>query len=120
MSWNPDRTLITPHHRFNTHIPADEEYRRIIAGADGEESVDKDSEAKNEFLLADIDKSGSISLSEYLAMSRDKAMSAKEATGLSATEGMASRFTALEKRVEENSRKLDKIYKLLEEMKQNM
>ncbi len=102
-----------------THISIDEEYRRIIAGADEAEERDAESQARKAFLLADIDRSGSISLTEYLAMSREQAANLKNSEGLSALtiEDLSNRFRALETRVEENSQTLEKIYQLLNQKK---
>jgi len=95
-------------------VQSDEEYRRIIAGGDDE---DEDAEAWKAFTLADIDGSGNISLSEYLAMSREQAAVAKAGTLTAASNReLTTRLNALEKRMEENSQKLDKICQMLVEM----
>jgi hypothetical protein len=87
----------------------DEEYRKIIAGGNDEE----EEEARANFTMADVDGSGNISLTECLALSREKA---GKAAGLSEGVGekLVARISRIEKRVEENSKKLDKICRMLE------
>eukprot|EP00429_Kryptoperidinium_foliaceum_P132858 CAMPEP_0176286654 /NCGR_PEP_ID=MMETSP0121_2-20121125/53018_1 /TAXON_ID=160619 /ORGANISM="Kryptoperidinium foliaceum, Strain CCMP 1326" /LENGTH=166 /DNA_ID=CAMNT_0017627219 /DNA_START=128 /DNA_END=625 /DNA_ORIENTATION=+ len=82
----------------------DEEYVRIIAGGDGEE--DEDAEARKTFTLADIDGSGTISLSEYLALSRNQAAEAKAGkSSIAVNQELTARLDVLEKRIENNSQK---------------
>jgi hypothetical protein len=83
----------------------DEEYRKIIAGGDEDEE-----EARTDFNLADVDGSGNISLTEFLAMSREKAAEAS----MGSSEELVARISRIERRVEENSEKLDKICRMLE------
>ena len=88
----------------------DEEYLKIIAG-EGDDEDDEDAEAKENFALADIDGSGNISLTEFLALSRQNA-----ARHASNNHELVSRITLLEKKVDGNSQKLDRICQLLETM----
>jgi hypothetical protein len=68
--------------------------------------------------LADIDASGNISLSEFLALSREQAAAAAKATKSSVVvkQELTSQLNVLEKRIEHNSQKLDKICRMLEGM----
>jgi hypothetical protein len=96
----------------------DEEYRKIIAGGDDSDDDGSDEEAKKSFALADTDASGRLSLTEFLALSRERDERAdKIATGTG--KDLSSRLGLLEKRVEENSKKLDRICQLLEAMQQS-
>ena len=101
-----------------SHVLSDEEYRKIIAGADDVGESDEDAAAKKAFMLADIDKSGSISLTEYLAMSREQAATSKtaESSSLLNSSDVSARLLSLEERVEENSKKLDKIVEILQDL----
>jgi voltage-gated potassium channel len=90
----------------------DEEYRKIIAG-DGD---DEDAVAREAFRLADIDGSGKISLSEYLALSRQQVATAKVGPALS-SQDIGLCLSTMERRIEENSQKLDRITALLVDLK---
>jgi hypothetical protein len=92
----------------------DEEYFKIIAG--GDDSDGEDEEARKSFGLGDTDGSGNISLTEFLALSRENAKGAAKAS--TKNEELASHLILLEKKVEENSRKLDRVCQLLEAMQQ--
>eukprot|EP00934_Nitzschia_sp_Nitz4_P006253 Nitzschia sp. Nitz4//scaffold35_size145790//123457//124807//NITZ4_003055-RA/size145790-processed-gene-0.248-mRNA-1//-1//CDS//3329549199//6243//frame0 len=89
----------------------DEEYRKIITG--GDDSEDEEQEAVRQFQLADIDGSGSVSLSEFLRISREQS-EIKASLGEIQGKELSSRLGKLEKKVAENSQKLDKIVALLE------
>jgi len=82
------------------------------------DDIDEDAAAKKAFQLADIDGSGSISLTEYLAMSREQAAISKiaESSPGSASKDLSVRLISLEQRVEENSKKLDKILQILHDL----
>ena len=103
----------------------DEEYRKLIAGVDDEDDEDgPDAQAIADFRLADVDGSGNISLTEYLALSREKSAAAAAGVASSARIGtesgvvggeeLSSRILRMEQRIEENSQKLDKICGILE------
>jgi hypothetical protein len=94
----------------------DEEYFKIIAGEGDSDDEDEDEEARKTFALGDTDGSGNISLTEFLALSRESAEGAAKASAKN--EELASYLTLLEKKVEENSRKLDRVCQLLEAMQQ--
>jgi voltage-gated potassium channel len=90
----------------------DEEYFKIIAGEDEEELEDDASKAwmkaqKQSFLKADADHSGTISLREYVQMQSAR----EEEAGSSGPH----QLEALEKKVNENCRKLDRILEILEQ-----
>jgi len=103
----------------------DEEYLNTIAGF--EDESDEEEAARKTFDVIDHDGSGQISMTEFLEYSKRTAFerhtsSIRGALGemlqkpsLSAAE--SERLETLEKKVEENSKKLDKICKLLEEIK---
>ena len=111
----------------------DEEYRRLIAGVDDGDSEEEDDEetrkAKEDFMKADTDMSGSISLKEFLELSRKHQaehvaqLSTPVPTGstgvnIESTDALR-RLTSLEKQVQENSQKLDQIYNLLKDLRQS-
>jgi hypothetical protein len=85
----------------------DEEYQKIIAGEDtDDEDDDATKEAIKLFLQADVDGSGSISLKEYLEMSRLN-HPVHEATG---QEGhLGARLGALEKKVDDIAEKVNRL-----------
>ena len=93
---------------------SDEEYRKIIAGDD--DGVDEDSAARDAFRLADIDGSGNISLAEYLAMSKNQAP-AEQGVGVLSIQEITVSLSVMQRQIEENSQKLDRITRLLEEFK---
>lgn len=91
---------------------SDEEYRKIITGEGGDEGhVDKDKAAREAFCMADIDGSGNISLREYLAWSRQQAVAA-EGTRTPTLHELSLSLSKMERRIEENSQKLDRITRL--------
>ena len=84
----------------------DEEYLNTIAGFEDDSDNEELEKAKKTFKLLDTDSSGQISLSEFLEYSRN----------LSPTDptiGAAKRLDVLEKKVEENGKKLDMIFEIL-------
>ena len=97
---------------FHPLCISDEEYRRIIAG--GDDSEEEEEAARAAFQLADVDGSGNISLTEFLALSRERA--AEEQRGHEAAPSIAleSRLVKLEQNVKANSEKLDRILALLQ------
>lgn len=99
-----------------SHI-VDEEYRRIITGGEGSDE-DPDEEARRQFVLADVDGSGSVSLTEFLRLSREQQQQHMGgALGNEVKNELTTRLTKLERQVEANSKKLDRICDLLETMK---
>jgi hypothetical protein len=111
----------------------DEEYFKIIAGEDEGEAEDSASAwvkaQKQSFLAADVDHSGTISLSEYLRMqtARESHPSGPAAYDDSVPDAARTctdtntnitlthlRLEALEKKVSANSKKLDQILQILE------
>lgn len=95
----------------------DEEYRRIITGGEGSDE-DPDEEARRQFVLADVDGSGSVSLTEFLRLSREQQQQHMGgALGNEVNNELTTRLTKLERQVEANSKKLDRICDLLETMK---
>lgn len=103
----------------------DEEYFKIIAGEGEEEGESEATKAwmkaqKLSFQKADTDNSGSISMREYLQMQSARKNSDDEAAaaaGGSSTTGIISRlqFEVLENKVNDNSKKLNRILKILEQ-----
>lgn len=99
----------------------DEEYRKIIAGGDGEESDEEDEatrEARKSFILADVDRSGQISLSEFLELSRVRQAEQIALAGVATETGggnneVTARIAALEDQVKENSTKIDRMYQVM-------
>jgi hypothetical protein len=107
----------------------DEEYRKIIAGDDGEESSDEEDgdtrEARNNFILADADGSGQISLREFLELSRAQqaerialADVAVETGG--GTNELTARIAALEHQGKENSKKIDRMYQVMQAIEKKL
>jgi hypothetical protein len=103
----------------------DEEYRKIITGDDGEESDEEGGSARMNFHLADTDGSGQISLREFLELSRAQqaerialAGVATETDGL--TNEVTARIAALEHHVKENSKKLDKMYQVMQAIEKKL
>jgi len=91
----------------------DEEYLKTIGGF--EDDDDEEEDKKKVFPLAELDGTVNISLGEYLKLSRDVAVS-KEGLDESVRDRspLANQLQYLEKKVEENSKKLDRICKILE------
>jgi hypothetical protein len=106
----------------------DEEYRKIIAGDDGEESDEEDGatrEARNDFILADADGSGQISLREFLELSRaqqaERIALADVATETGGgTHELTARIAALEHQVKENSKKIDRMYRVMQAIEKKL
>jgi len=96
----------------------DEEYLNTIAGFD-DDSEDEEEKVMKAFQLADIDGSGGISRTEFLDYSRNLIHSKETMDGSRRNSRfpVAKRLEALEKKVEENSKKLDRICDILERMK---
>lgn len=92
---------------------SDEEYFKVIAGVDEDDEEGADARAMEAFVNADKDRSGNISLTEFLALSREQNQSVAD-NAFQTTEKLASRLASVERKVEENSKKLDKICQLLE------
>ena len=110
----------------------DEEYKKIITGGDDDDDEDDpDAEAIADFRLADIDGSGNISLSEFLALSRLQQQQQQSAALASAggsgspaaavsggggggVNDLESRVVRMEQQIQANSQKLDKICGILE------
>ena len=94
----------------------DEEYLNTIAGFEDIEDNDEEDEAKKVFALADLDGSGNISLGEFLKLSREieanREMLNKSLRDPSPL--LANRLQKLEEKVEDNSKKLDRICNILE------
>jgi hypothetical protein len=94
----------------------DEEYLNTIAGFEDDEDNDEEDEAKKVFALADLDGSGNISLGEFLKLSREieanREMLNKSLRDPSPL--LANRLQKLEEKVEDNSKKLDRICNILE------
>jgi len=87
----------------------DEEYLNTIAGFDDSDDLDEKEKITKSFQLADVDHSGNISLSEFLKLKR-------EGLNESLQDGspLAKQVQNLQKKVEENSKKLDRICDILE------
>jgi voltage-gated potassium channel len=101
----------------------DDEYLKTIAGGvdSGNGEDDGTERLKHDFQIADVDRSGTISLSEYIKLSREmtEKNGSVQANIENASKGevpelMTGRLHELEKKVEANSEKLDRIVALLE------
>jgi hypothetical protein len=95
---------------------SDEEYRKIIAGEDDGGEDHADAVAREAFYLADIDGSGQISLTEYLNLSRQQA-EALQGGRVPTNQDVSLRLNVMQRQIEENSQKLDRITRLLEDLK---
>lgn len=97
----------------------DEEYLNTIAGLEDGDSDDEEDNIRKAFRLADIDGSGSISLSEFVKLFRETTpiQGVLNDKGSGNSPLTLKRFQDLEKKVEENSKKLDRICEILEGMK---
>jgi Ca2+-binding EF-hand superfamily protein len=93
----------------------DEEYLNTIAGF-GDDDEEEEEEAKKVFQLADLDGSGNISLGEFLKLSREIEANRErlDENLRDPSPLMANRLQELEEKVEENSKKLDRICSILE------
>ena len=93
----------------------DEEYLNTIAGAEVDEDEDEEERLMREFQEADADHSGNISLGEFIKLSREMQAKAKnEATLREFAPGLSARLDTLERKVEENNKKLDRLFELME------
>lgn len=98
---------------FSEDYSTDEEYLNTIAGFEGE-SDDEEEAARKTFNLVDHDGSGQISMDEFLEYTKRLAHNQK----LEGTDSVsAKRLEALETKVAENSRQLERICQILEEMR---
>ncbi len=105
--------------RISEDYSTDEEYLNTIAGFEDESDEEA---AKKTFDIIDHDGSGQISIDEFLEYSK-RIYSGRHTSSISGALGGTlqatglERLETLEKKVEENSKKLDRICKLLEEIK---
>ena len=97
--------------RISDDYSTDEEYLNTIAGFESD-SDDEEEKAKTLFRLADRDGSGNISMREFLEYSRTVSSNRETMDESQA----AKRLDVLEKQVEENGKKLDRICEILERM----
>mmetsp|Transcript_22746 Transcript_22746/g.46222 ORF Transcript_22746/g.46222 Transcript_22746/m.46222 type:complete len:440 (-) Transcript_22746:1588-2907(-) len=99
----------------------DQEYLNVIAGGIGDDdSDDEETKALKAFHLADIDHSGNLSIGEYLKLSRDMSLTTgkkKNENDRNGQQKISKRLQDLENKVEENSKKLDRICEILEGIK---
>lgn len=93
----------------------DEEYLNTIAGLDDDDS-DSQAEATKVFRLADLDGSGRLSLGEFLKLSTnmDQNRDLRRTENDKNRQQTLKRLEDLEKKVEANSKKLDRICDILE------
>ena len=96
---------------FSEDYSTDEEYLNTIAGFE-DESDDEEELARKQFNLVDHDGSGQISMEEFLEYSKRLAQRDEGTDSVS-----AKRLEALERKVAENSRQLERICQILEEMR---
>lgn len=93
----------------------------MIAGGIGDDdSDDEETKALKAFHLADIDHSGNLSIGEYLKLSRDMSLTTgikKNENDRNGQQKISKRLQDLENKVEENSKKLDRICEILEGIK---
>lgn len=95
---------------LNLNPSTDEEYQRIIANEgshDDEEDLTK--EAILQFLQADTDGSGSMSLKEYIELSRQNQGTARNLFPAAPDRSMASRLDMLEAKVDSIAEKVDRL-----------
>jgi Ion transport protein len=100
----------------------DEEYLKTIAGGDDAAEGEDEERLRSAFHLADVDGSRTISLSEFMKMSRDMTANAKtnaETVPNDVARSLSVRLDDLAEKVEANSQKLDRIYALLESLNSN-
>lgn len=98
---------------------SDEEYLNVIAGLDDDDSDEEQEKIRKAFQLADTDGSGRLSLSEFTMMMNDNQNEALDETFGKYRVILAQRIQDLENKVEGNSKKLDRICELLEDMKRS-
>lgn len=97
----------------------DEEYLNTIAGAEGGDDDDDEEEQRmmKEFEAADADRSGNISLGEFIKLTRglqEKAKINADAGLKDFAPRLAERLDKLEHKMEENNRTLRKLCDLME------
>ena len=96
---------------FRSHpMFVDEEYQRIIAGdQDSDNEDDRTKQAMLQFLTADADGSGSVSLREYIQMTRKSQFGVSHPFLKTSEPNMTSRLDALEEKVDAIAEKLDRL-----------
>lgn len=96
----------------------DDEYLKTIAGEDDSDGEDETKRLLHDFQMADVDGSGTISLTEFIKLSRETkataAQSKVETVNTDVAPRLTSRLDELEKKVEANGEKMDRILALLE------
>lgn len=111
---------------YDSGYSTDEEYFRIIAGEDSDDSDGEGEDSaflkalKDGFKDADANHDGTLTLSEYIRM-QTAISEQQQRPGLQpiipGTESLAERVTTLEEQVRANSEKLDRILELLQAKK---
>ena len=111
---------------YDSGYSTDEEYFRIIAGEDSDDSDGEGEDSaflkalKDGFKDADANHDGTLTLSEYIRM-QTAISEQQQRPGLQpiipGTESLAERMTTLEEQVRANSEKLDRILELLQAKK---
>ena len=89
----------------------DEEYFRIIAGEEEEDEEEWQREQRSKFDQADGDRDGTLTVAEFLALQQADKDSATPKGDVK----LVQRLEALEERMDETNRKLDRILQLLQE-----
>lgn len=105
-----------PWSNFSDDYSTDEEYLNTIAGFE-DDSDDEEERARRAFNLVDHDGSGQISMDEFLKYSRHLTTSGEAISERSNRSLSAKQLEVLEKKVDDNAKKLERICKILEVMK---
>jgi len=96
---------------------SDEDYLNTIAGYE-DDSDEEEKEARRTFNLVDTDRSGQVSMDEFLEYSRmmsQNRKSLRQTFGSPTSAQSSVRLEVLEQKVDEMSKKLDRICEILEE-----
>lgn len=89
------------------HLCTDEEYQKIIANEDSDDEDDPTKAAILQFLKADADGSGSMSLQEFIEMTRKNQLGGSRAFSRTSSLNLASRLDRLEEKVDGIAEKVE-------------
>lgn len=120
-STSPSLIYLLLHHWFlgciSDDYSSDEDYLNTIAGFE-DDSDEEENEARRTFRLLDTDRSGQVSMNEFLEYSRmmsQNRKSLRQSFGSPTSVQCSVRLEVLEQKVDEMSKKLDRICEILEE-----
>jgi hypothetical protein len=85
----------------------DEEYQRIIANEGSDDEDDPTKQAMLQFLNDDTDGSGSVSLKEYIEMTKNNQLGGSHPFSNVSGQNLASRLDTLEEKVDAIAKKVD-------------